>query len=240
MLLELLEREDLLRPQVVGARASLCLPRGARRGSKVFVVHSILSVEAAIAARHGWGATAIRLARGAVRMEESKLFQRVLAMLGELSPSELAAVVGGALADGRGELNDLLRELAEKHEVGAGGWHAGQGVTMHVGRISRIEAGTAFVTTEVEEPVSVPEPIARAAGRGRIGDCIGVIRAQVDEHELAVRALPGIAVEPEVSIPRSPFARSADGFERVSDADLAYLQRTPKPLTPRVPISFRA
>jgi hypothetical protein len=200
------------------------------------MMFSILNVEAAICARCGDRAAASWFMKAAGRIEASQAFARLLEHLAPLSARAASSVVEGSAALGDPELGAILRTLASETEtVRHKRMTPKQFVFFHIGRVSSMTDSYVVVTSEGGTSLAVPRLLARAAHREKVGECLGVLNSQVDNHELIVRAVPGIELAPQGK-PYSPFDRVA--FDRISDADAAYLRGQPVPLTIRIPVTI--
>ncbi|MEZ4223546.1 MAG: hypothetical protein R3B13_21540 [Polyangiaceae bacterium] len=208
------------------------------RASGQWVVFSALNLGAAICARNGDAQTALAFAAAAQRIEESIAFARLVKIFAQLPASTVSQIVEAARLPEVDELTSVVRALAARTErVRLQRRFAGQRFDVHLGRISSAAEGYVVVTSESGLSVAIPQILARGAHRERVGECLAVIKSQIHARELIVRAVPGVALDPELDKPYSPFDR-VPGFEPINRADADYLRGQPVPLTIQVPVSI--
>jgi hypothetical protein len=212
------------------------LRHGGRAAGRV-MLYSMLNVDAAVCARCGDVATAVKLAKAAGRLEHGGSFIRLQKLLADLPPATVSSIAGGTLAEGLADLTAVLRKLALQTEAARHGRPVRPLHSFLIGRISQATGDYVVVTTDENHSFAVPRDLARAANRDRVGDCLGVISSPTDDRGLIVRAVPGIDLGPDEHERYSPFARPK-GFERISAADAAYLRGTPTPPRVLVPVSI--
>ena len=161
-------------------------------------------------------------------------------MLVQFPAARVPGIATGTIDSNNAELAGLLRLLAaETDRVRQQRRFARWLSQFHVGRVSSVEQTYVIIfnASSSWRSLAVPRELARSAHRDRVGDCLAVINSQMHESEVIVRAMPGIDLSSVEEPPFSPFARSG-GFERVTEADMAYLRGTPEPLTLHVPITI--
>jgi hypothetical protein len=215
-------------------------PRTVGRATGRCTVFSTLNLEAARLARLHANDNASRLARAAAALESGPAFLQLEKLLADLPAETIVALVEGTFpADASTELWRTLQVLAQETRRR---WitesRRGALSEMVVGCIAEMSATTVVLKCPNSPDLTLPRWLARAAHREAVGACLAVVTEQLEDSSALAYAIP--ALDLDAAPPQfSPFGR-ARALREITEADLALLTGSPKPLRVIVPVTIGA
>jgi hypothetical protein len=202
------------------------------------IAFSVLNVEAARLARHGYHQAAARVAQAAAKLEAAVEFRRLQELLAELPDEVVDGVIDGVLpSDPPAALVDALRSIARRTERLRGAEAALARVTDVVaGRIVEVHEGYVVLAHPSGPVTMVPRWMAAAAHRDEVGDLLVLVTDRLDSASAVIEAAPAIAYEDLEEPTFTPFGRGDPRVTQLTRADELLLSGTPEPLTVLVPV----
>ncbi|MBI2373807.1 MAG: hypothetical protein HYV07_07400 [Deltaproteobacteria bacterium] len=215
------------------------MTRSEQKASGRFTIFSVLNVDAARCARLGHPQRAKALAGAAAKIEASKEFLRLKALLAGKPSKEVASVVEGGIPEARWpEVHQLLRLVAlATLLVRARPQLKRLECEVVAGRISESLSESLVLTAAGGLRMAVPRWLARAANREQVGDCLALVTERLDDR-MVVNAVPAIDLSqdrPHAEF--SPFGRAAP-VTMLTPSDVRLLSRVPEPLKILVPVTI--
>jgi len=204
------------------------------------IAFSVLNVEAARLARHGYHHAAARVARAAAKLERAAEFQRLQMILADLATEAVEEVIDGVMPAGApAALADTLRAIARRTErLRAAESTLARVADVIAGRIVEVHEEFVVVVRPGGHTAIVPRWMATAAHRDEVGDLLVLVTDRLDAASAVVEAIPAIDYDDLEEPAFSPFGRADRRATQLTRADELLLSGTPEALMVLVPVSF--